>query len=98
MDTPVDLLKEAISAGYASESGAIAKAIETVLEHSDPEILRFAILTLTNINKTEHLPDILQQLSQHPDSLVQEAAREAINTYTRKDFEQYMRDDLGLDE
>ncbi len=98
LDTPEELLKEAISASYASESAALAKAITGILEHKNPETLRFAILALANINKTENLPDILQQFGLHPDSQVREAARDAIETFTQKNFKQYMREDLGLED
>ncbi|MCK6619333.1 MAG: HEAT repeat domain-containing protein [Calditrichaceae bacterium] len=97
-DTPAALLKEAISASYSSESARLAKAIEKVLSHSDPEVLRFAILTLANINKTENLPDILQHFTLHENSLVQEAARDGIEMYTRANFDKYLKDDLGMEE
>ncbi|RMG25408.1 MAG: hypothetical protein D6732_22430, partial [Methanobacteriota archaeon] len=72
-DTPTALLKEAISACYSSESARLASAIEGVLDHSDPEVLRYALLTLANINKSDNLMEILQKFSLHENPLVQEA-------------------------
>lgn len=97
-DTPTALLKEAVSASYSSSSARLAKAIEGVLQHSDPEVLRFALLTLANINKTENLADILQHFSLHENARVQEAARDGIEMFTRENFEKYLKGDLGLEE
>ena len=72
----------------------LAAQILTVLEeHQDPEVLRFALLTLSNLNQTEGLPDILQKFSLHENSLVQEAAHDAIEAYTQKNFEAYLGDE-----
>lgn len=97
-DTPNALLKEAISASYSSNSARLAKKIEGVLGHADSEVLRFALLTLANLNKTEGLADILQHFSLHEDPLVQEAAKEGIELTSRKNFEDYMKDNLGMEE
>lgn len=97
-ETPVALLKEAISASYSSESGQLAAAIAGVLDHSDPEVLRFALLTLANINKTEGLGEILQRFSLHENSLVQEAARDGIELINKKNFSGFLEDELGMEE
>ncbi len=97
-ETQVDLLKEAISASYSSQSAELAQAIEEVLIHKDPEVLRYAILTLANINKSKKLAEILQHFSLHENSGVQEAARDAIELIAKKNFERYIRDDLGMDD
>ena len=96
-DTPAAVLKEAISASYSSESARLARAIEGVLNHADPEVLRFALLTLANINKSENLMDILQHFSLHDDPQVQEAAREGIEVATKKNFTEYLRDRFGME-
>jgi len=97
-DTPAPLLKEAISACYSSNSARLAKMIESVLSHSDPEVLRYALLTLANINKTENLAEILQKFSTHENSLVQEAARDGIEMFTRENFAKYLKGDIGMEE
>lgn len=97
-DTPPAILKEAISACYSSNSEKLAKAIEGVLSHSDPEVLRYALLTLANINKTENLAEILQHFSLHENALVQEAARDGIEMASKANFGDYLRDDLGMEE
>jgi hypothetical protein len=97
-ETPPAILKEAISACYSSESARLAKAIEGVLSHSDPEVLRYALLTLANINKTENLADILQHFSLHESVIVQEAARDGIEMAAKANFGKYLRDDLGMGE
>ena len=96
-DTPPAQLKEAIGACYSSESARLARAIEGVLNHPDPEVLRYAILTLANINKSENLMDILQHFSLHEDPLVQEAAREGIEQASKQNFSDYMRDHFGIE-
>lgn len=98
-ETQTELLREAVSASYSSESRMLAKAIEGILDQSDdPQTIQFALLTLTNINKTENLPDILQKFVLHSDPLVQETARDSINKYTQMNFEKYMRDDFGMED
>ncbi|NIT74702.1 HEAT repeat domain-containing protein [candidate division KSB1 bacterium] len=97
-DAPTDILQEAISACYSSDSSRLAKAIEGVLEHSNPEVLRFALLTLANINKSENLADILQQFSLHQDTIVQEAARDGLELINKKNFSDFLRTDLGMED
>jgi HEAT repeat protein len=98
IETPPAILKEAVSACYSSNSERLAKAIEGILSHSDPEVLRYALLTLANINKTETLAEILQHFSLHENALVQEAARDGIALATKTNFGKYLRDDLGMEE
>ncbi len=97
LDTPIELLKAAISACYSSSSPQLADAIEKILEHDDPEVLRYALLTLANINQSRNLAEILQEFSLHGDTSVREAARAGIDTFARKNFEDFLREDLGMD-
>ncbi len=92
------LLMEAISASYSSQSEKLARKIEGVLQHQDADVLSYALLTLANINKTPHLGEILQQFSLHPDPRVQEAAREAIDHFSRQNFDRFMADEFGMGE
>ncbi len=98
LDTPLALLKEAISASFSSNSADVAKAIEAILNHEDPEVLRYALLTLANINQTKNLLEVLQQFSLHEDEDVQKAARESIEMSTRRNFDRYLKDYFGMDE
>ena len=98
MDTPAAVLKEAISASYSSQSDDIVRAVEGILNHEDAEVIRYALLTLANLNRTPNLIQILQQFSLHVDTAVQEAARDGIEQLNRINFEEYMRDDLGMDD
>ena len=90
----VSLLKEAISSAYSSNSGRLSDAIEEVLRHEDPEVLRFALLTLANIGKAENLREILQHFSLHENGVVAEAARDGIELYTRNNFSARFSSDL----
>ncbi len=90
----VSLLKEAISSAYSSNSTRLSDAIEQVLGHEDPEVLRFALLTLANIGKAENLREILQHFSLHENGVVQEAARDGIELYTRNNFSARFSSDL----
>ncbi len=92
------LLMEAISASYSSDSEKLARRIEAVLHHPDPDVISYALMTLANINKTPELGEILQQFSLHPDPRVQETAREAIEHFSRKNFDRFMKDEFGLGE
>ena len=87
LQTPIAELKEAISSAFSSKSRKVAAAIESVLRHQDPEVLRYAVLTLANIGKSEKLSDILQHYSLHKDEAVRAAAREGIDIYTRNNFD-----------
>ena len=40
----------------------------------------------------------IQHFSLHENSLVQEAARDGIEAFTRASFNQYLKDDLGMAE
>ncbi|MCB0297863.1 MAG: hypothetical protein KDG51_22015, partial [Calditrichaeota bacterium] len=70
-DAPPALLKEAISASYSSQSPRLAQAIEGVLDHRDSEVLRYALMTLANLNLSENLGEILQRFSLHENSAIQ---------------------------
>ena len=97
-ETDKALLMEAISASYSSRSAQLARRIEGILGHPDPEVLSYALLALANINQTENLGEILQKYSLHPDPRVQEAARKAIDHFSRKNFDHYLRNGLGYEE
>ncbi|GAB4338602.1 MAG: hypothetical protein Kow0037_22790 [Calditrichia bacterium] len=96
LGTPKDLLLEAISSAYSSESEILAERLLDVLESDDPEIISFALLTLANINKTPQLGEILQKFSLYPSPIIQEAAKEAINMYSGKSLDSFMKDQLGF--
>ena len=81
---------------FSSESAILAEKITLLLNHEDPEVLRYAILTLGNINKTPNLGDMLQHFSLHNDPSVRAAARDAIDLISDKNFDHYMRDSLGM--
>ena len=82
----IELLKEAISSAYSSNSTRLSDAIEQILSHKDPEVLQYALLTLANIGKAENLREILQHFSLHENGVVQEAARDGIELFTRNNF------------
>lgn len=84
--TPALELKEAISSAYSSTSSQVAAAIEGVLGHQDADVIRYGVLTLANIGKSEKLSDILHHYSLHQDEAVRAAAREGIDIYTRNNF------------
>ena len=96
-DAPPALLKEAISASYSSQSPRLAQAIEGVLDHRDSEVLRYALMTLANLNLSENLGEILQRFSLHENSAIQEAAKDGIELINQKNFQKYMEEDLGMD-
>ncbi|GAB4363382.1 MAG: hypothetical protein Kow0042_01220 [Calditrichia bacterium] len=95
-DTEKELLLEAISSAYSSGSARLANQIQQLLNLDDPDVQSYALLTLANINRTENLGEILQEFSLHANEQVREAAREAIEIYTNKSFNQYMRDEMGF--
>lgn len=94
------LLMEAISASYSSDSPKLARRIENVLTipHADVEVICYCLLTLANINRTENLGKLLQEFSLHPDETVQQAAKEALEVFSRKSFDRYLQDELGMDD
>lgn len=98
--TAKPLLMEAISASYSSESSLLAERIENVLAEPNPDadVIRYALPTLANINLTENLGELLQQFSLHPDTKVQEAAKSAIELFTKKSFDRFLHDELGMDD
>ena len=97
-DQPKHLLLEAISSSYSSSSWEIAEKIENLLDFEDPDILSYALLTLANINQTEHLGEILHKFSLHQNETVNQAAQEALLHFSRKNFSNFMENELGLDE
>jgi HEAT repeat protein len=99
-DTEKSLLMEAISASYSSESELIAKRVEQVLQiaDDDPDLIGYALYTLANINRSENLAEILQKYSTHQNERVNKAAKAAIELYTKKSFNNYLEDELGMDD
>ena len=97
-ETPPDVLKEAISAGFSSGSRQISDAIEEVLNHEDPEIIRFALLSLGNIDLSPNLMQIFRQFRKHPDKGVQEAAQQGLDRLSRLNFGDFMRESLGYED
>ncbi|RMG64086.1 MAG: HEAT repeat domain-containing protein [Calditrichaeota bacterium] len=89
-DTPKALLMEAVSSCFSSHSQHLARKLEALLDHPDPEVLSYVLMTLANMNQTENLGDILQRFSLHEDSRVQEAARKAIDIFTQKNFDRFL--------
>jgi len=69
-----------------------------LLSSNDEDILCYALLTLGNINKTENLGEILQQFSLHPNEKVRKAAREALENFSKKSFNDFLHDKLGYKE
>ncbi len=98
LQTSKELLMEAISSSYSSESAELAGKIEELLHHDDPDVLTYSILALANINKTPDLGSILQAFSLHEDEKVRKAAREAIKNFTLKNFSSYLENELGFEE
>jgi HEAT repeat protein len=98
VDQPKQLLLEAISSSYSSNSPEIAEKIEQLLDFEDPDILSYALLTLANINQTEYLAEILRKFSIHQNEVVNQAAQEALLHFTRKNFSDYMENELGYDD
>ena len=98
--TAKPLLMEAISASYSSESPGLAKRIESVLTapNPDPKVICYALPVLANINLTENLGELLQEFSLYPDEKVQQAAKAAIEVFTKKSFDKYLHDELGMDD
>jgi len=99
-ETEKSLLMEAISASFLSESQLIAERVEQVLQRSgeDADLISYALYTLANINRTENLAEILQKFSTHPNERVSGAAKAAIELYTKKSFNDYLEDELGMED
>jgi hypothetical protein len=98
--TAKPLLMEAVSASYSSESSHLAERIENVLTSPNPdaEVICYALPVLANINRTENLGELLQEFSLHPAEKVQQAAKSAIEVFTKKSFDKYLHDELGMDD
>lgn len=88
---------EAISSSYSSKSAFLAEKIVALLDTDDAEILSYSLLTLAEINRTAGLDKILQKYTVHPDAAVQEAAKEAINIFTKQNFSDFLQDELGIE-
>jgi hypothetical protein len=95
---PKALLLEAISSSYSSNSSRLAKKIEHLLDSNDPDILTYSLLTLTNINKTKHLGDILQKFTSSKYEQVRKTARDSLLTLSKKNFTDFMEKELGIEE
>lgn len=95
--TATPLIIEAISSSYSSQSPRLAQLIVQLLETSDPDILSYALLTLANINRTDGLGEILQKFSLHSDERVRNAARQAIEMFSKKNFQDFMGSELGME-
>jgi hypothetical protein len=96
-ETPLPLLLDAVKSCKKAFASDIANALVHLLEHKDNQVLFHTIEALAAINKTEDLPELLQSFSLHDDPEVAEAARDAIDMVSRKNFEQFMRDNLGME-
>ena len=96
-ETEKNVLMEAISACYSSQSPLLASRIEKILSHQDPDVLGYSLMTLANMNLTENLAEILQRFSLHSDSRVQEKAKDAIDLLTRRNFGKFLQENLGLE-
>jgi hypothetical protein len=92
-----DVLMEAISSSYSSNSHQLASRIVDLLHLQDPDILSYAILTLANIHQTENLGAILQKFSVHQNEKVRNAAKEAIILYSQNSLDDYMKE-IGFEE
>jgi hypothetical protein len=92
-----DILMEAISSSYSSNSHQLASRIVDLLHLKDPDIISYAILTLANIHQTENLASILQQFSIHQNEKVRNAAKEAIILYSQNSLDDYMKE-IGFEE
>ncbi|MFZ0389772.1 MAG: HEAT repeat domain-containing protein [Calditrichia bacterium] len=97
-ETPKSLLMEAISSSYSSQSSLLAEKLEKLLKLNDPEILTYTLLTLTRINRTEGLGAILQRFSLYPDEKVQKTAKDAIQQLSNRNLEDFLKDELGIDD
>jgi HEAT repeat protein len=95
---PKAVLLEAISSSYSSNSGRLARKIEKLLTSNDPDILTYSLLTLTNINKTEHLGEILQKFTGSEYEQVRKTAHDSLLTLSQKNFSDFMQKELGIDE
>ena len=98
LQTPKAMLMEAISSSYSSGSAELARRIENLLNHHDPDVLSYAILALANINQTPELGNILQSFSLHENERVRKAAREAIKNFSAQNFSSYLENELGFEE
>ena len=95
---PKAVLLEAISSSYSSNSNHLARKIEKLLTSNDPDILTYSLLTLTNINKTEHLGEILQKFTGSEYEQVRKTAQDSLLTLSQKNFSDFMEKELGIDE
>jgi hypothetical protein len=96
-DQPAALLKEAVSAGFSSNSLRVSEAIEKVLDHEDLEVVRYALMSLSNIDLSPNLMEIFQRFRRHSDPEVQAAAQEGLDRLSRLNLGDFMRDELGFE-
>jgi len=95
---PRALLLEAISSSYSSNSSRLARKIESLLSSKDPDILTYSLLTLTSINKTEHLGDILQKFTRSEHEQVRKTAHDSLLILSKRNFNDFMEKELGVEE
>ncbi len=95
--TDTDLLLTAIHSSTNSKSSTLAVKLLPLLKHSNNAIIAATIDALAGINLTDDLTQTLQDFSLHEDPDVQIAAKQAIDMVSRKNFERYMQNDLGMD-
>jgi hypothetical protein len=95
---PKTLLLEAISSSYSSNSIQLAKKIENLLSTKDPDILTYSLLTLTNINKTEHLGEILQKFTSSEHEQVKKTALDSLMKLSKMNFTDFIENELGIEE
>ncbi|MGH1363192.1 MAG: HEAT repeat domain-containing protein [Calditrichia bacterium] len=96
-ETESALLLEAIRSVMNTHSSELASQLEALLNHENDDILIATINSLAGINQTVDLPQVLQAFSLHENTEVQLAAKRAIDLVSRKNFERYMQDDLGME-
>lgn len=94
--TDTDLLLSAIRSSTNSNSATLADKLPPLLKHNNHTIIAATIDALAGINLTKDLSQILQDYSLHDNPDVQIAAKQAIDMVSRKNFERYMQDDLGM--
>jgi hypothetical protein len=95
---PKTLILEAISSSYSSNSIQLARKIKNLLNSKDPDILTYALLTLTNINKTKHLEEILQKFTNSEYEQVKKTARDSLLKLSKMNFTDFMEKELGIEE
>ena len=95
---PKAVLLEAISSSYSSNSSRLARKIEKLLTSNDPDILIYSLLTLTSINKTEHLGEILQKFTGSEDEQVRKTAHDSLLALSQKNITDFIEKEFGIEE